>query len=123
MACAPTLVAGEEVSAILRPSEVDNVRAPVLASAAAVTPVWLETALMAVAALRPWVTALVSEAIAPTATPLISRAPLARDERAIGALPVTELAAVAVTPVRLDLELMAVALAVALSPVTPAALV
>src|SRR5689334_12274634 len=108
---------------MLRPSAVDSVSAPVDASAVAVTPVWLLTALIAVAALRPWVTALVSLAIAPTDTPLMIRAPFDRLERAVGAAPVTELAAVAVTPVRFDLELIAVAFAVALSAVTPAALV
>src|SRR5688572_2608030 len=108
---------------MLRPSAVDSVRAPVEASAAAVTPVWLETALMAVAALRPWVTAFVSRAIAPTEMPLICRTPLARPERATGPVPVTEFEAVAVTPVWGDLALIAVAFAVAESAVTPAALV
>src|SRR3954469_20332816 len=108
---------------MLRPSEVESGRAPVLASATADTPVWLVTALIAVAALRPWVTALASRAIEPTDTPLITRAPFVRLERAVGAEPCTELAAVAVTPVWAVLELMAVAFAVALSAVTPAALV
>src|SRR4051812_25746790 len=122
IACAPAAVAAEDVRAMLRPSEEDSVSAPVEASAAAVTPVWFVTALIAAAALRPWVTAFVSPATAPTEMPLMTRAPLARLERATGATPTTEFAAVAVTPVRLDLELIAVAFAVAESAVTPAAL-
>src|SRR5262245_51252760 len=123
IACAFAAEAEPAVRAMLRPSEVDSVSAPVEASAVAVTPVWLLTALIAVAALRPWVTAFVSLAIAPTATLLMTSAPLARPERATGATPVTELAAVALTPVRAVFELMAVAFAVALSAATPAALV
>src|SRR5690349_10096292 len=108
---------------MLRPSAVDSVSAPVEASATAVTPVWLLTALIAVAALRPWVTAFVSLAIAPTATPLILRSPFERLERAVGAAPWIEFAAVADTPVRVVLALMAVAFAVAEVSSTPAALV
>src|SRR5688572_16305695 len=111
------------VSAMLRPSAAVNVRAPVEASATAETPDWLVTALIAEAALRPWVTALTSPAIAPIEMPLTASVPLASEARAIGAEPETELAAVAETPVRLDFELIAVAFAVALSAVTPAALV
>src|SRR5687768_13639902 len=99
---------------MLRPSAVERVRAPVDALACAVTPVWLATELMAVAALRPWVTALVLEAMAPTAIPLMTSPPFDRPARAIGAAPSTSLAAVAVTPVREDCALIAVAFAVAL---------
>jgi hypothetical protein len=123
IAPAPSPFAEAESSLMLRPSVVARVRRPVLASATALTPVWFVTALMAVAALRPWVTALALPAMAPTATPLITSSPFARLVRAIGAVPCTELAAVALTPVWLVLELMAVAFAVALSASTPAALV
>ena len=59
--------------------------------------------------------------MAPTETPLISeRAVGEARTRDRGSRPCTEFAAVAVTPVRLVLELMAVAFAVALSAVTPA---
>src|SRR5882672_8950429 len=123
IAWAPAAEAAVEVRAMLRPSEAVSVRAPVEASATAETPVWLVRALKAVAALRPWVTALTSPAMAPTEMPLMASEPEASEARAIGAEPETVLTAVAVTPVRLDFELMAVDFAAALSAVTPAALV
>src|SRR3954466_4796220 len=75
IACAPAAVAAEDVRAMLRPSEEDSVSAPVEASAEAETPAWWGTALIAAAALRPGVTAFVSDATAPTEMPLMTSAP------------------------------------------------
>ena len=66
------------------------------------------------AALRPCVTAFVSEPMEPTSTPLMTRSPFESPIPAFGATPVTEFDAVADTPVCAVTALMAVAFAVAI---------
>ena len=52
-----------------------NVSAPVPPLATAVTPVWLDTALIAAATLLPCVATLLEPATAPTLTPLMTKSP------------------------------------------------
>ena len=118
-----TAVPPAPVKATLRPSDAVSVSAPVDWLATAVTPVVVLTALMAVTALLACVIEEVLLAIEPTAMPLISRSPLASPRPALGATPTNVVFAVAATPVWLVALLIVVVLAVALSAVTPAALV